>query len=71
MAIMTQFGSPVTIEAVEFQEDQAWITVKYEDGKTREVALGELRADGGLQEIMQDIYTRFPEHNPHSEFYIE
>ena len=26
-------------------------------------------ADGGLKEIMEDIYTKFPEHNPNSEFY--
>ena len=67
--IYTRFGSPVTIEAVDFGQDEAWVTIKYEDGKTREVAFSDLRADEGFQEILAEIYRRFPEHDPHSEHY--
>lgn len=70
MTIFTRHGSPVDIEAVDFQADIGTVTVRYQDGRgTAETYLHDLRADNGLQEIMQDIWRKFPEHDPHSEHY--
>ena len=51
MAIHTRFGSSVTIIAY----DEPWVTVRYEDGETREQLVSDLRAEGGIQEIMAAI----------------
>ena len=51
--IYTRFGSPVTI--VGRDSIGEWLRVRYQDGATREVHFGDLRADGGVAEIARDV----------------
>jgi len=49
--IHTRYGSAVTILAY----DDPWVTVRYRDGETRRYFLSDLRAPGGIDEIMAVI----------------
>lgn len=75
MAIYTRSGLPAEIISVDFGANETWVSIKRTnpDGAVvgREIALRDLRADNGLAEIMGVIYELYPEHNPHSEFYID
>lgn len=59
--IYTRFGSPVTISRAELTDPAEtsvrFVEIRYEqDGTIREgVAVGELRADGGIAEIAEAI----------------
>lgn len=60
MAIYTRFGTPVTINDVSVDEQGTqWVKVTnhFDDGTTneREYPIWELRADGGISEIHDEI----------------
>jgi hypothetical protein len=51
--IYTRFGSPVTIIGRDSVGE--WLRVRYQDGATRDVHFNDLRADGGVTEIVRDM----------------
>jgi len=59
--IFTRFGSRVTVLGADEDEDGTlWVEVRYatkdgSEGVVREYALYDLRADGGLNEVMDAI----------------
>jgi hypothetical protein len=51
--IRTRYARPITI--IGQTDDSSWVVVRYEDGSEREVNISDLRADGGVKEIMDAI----------------
>ena len=56
MAIYTMMGSEVEIVDSRIEGSDTWVTVRYiEDGEQREFHIGDLRADGGFNEIEDKV----------------